>query len=98
MKCAWIAGERSHTARILCRALQVSPSGYYAWRARRPSARTLDNQRLAKRIEQLHDETREPYSAERLWRGLRLQGEACGRDRVRRLRSEHAIQSRRRRR
>ncbi len=98
MKYAWIAGERSHPVRVLCRALQVSPSGYYAWRSRRPSARTLDNLRLAKRIEQLHGETREAYGAERLWRALRLQGESCGRHRVRRLRSEQAIQSRRRRR
>lgn len=57
----------------------------------------MDNLRLAKRIEQLHRETREAYGAERLWRALRQQGESCGRHRVRRVRGEHAIQSRRRR-
>jgi putative transposase len=98
VKYAWIAGERSHAVRTLCRTLQVSPSGYYAWHCRRPSARTLDNLRLAKRIEQLHAQTREAYGAQRLWRALRLQGESCGRHRVRRLRNEQAIQSRRRRR
>jgi len=98
VKYAWIAGEPGHAVRTLCRVLQVSPSGFYAWRTRRPSARKLDNQRLANRIEQLHVETREAYGAERLWRALRLQGESCGRHRVRRLRSAQAIQSRRRRR
>jgi len=95
---AWIEGESGHAVRTLCRALRVSPSGYYAWRTRRPSERTLDNRRLAGRIEQLHRETRESYGTERLWRTLRQQGESCGRHRVRRLRREHAIQSRRRRR
>jgi putative transposase len=95
---AWIEGERGHPVRTLCRALQVSPSGYYAWRTRQPSARELDNQRLVKRIEQLHVETREAYGMQRVWHALRQRGETCGRHRVRRLRRDHAIQSRRRRR
>jgi putative transposase len=58
----------------------------------------MDNRRLAQRIAQLHHETRESYGVERLWHALRQQGEVCGRHRVRHLRHEHAIQSRRRRR
>lgn len=98
MKYAWIAGQKDHSARTLCRALQVSPSGYYAWRSRRPSTRALDNQRLAQRIQQLHTATREAYGTKRLWHVLRQQGETCGQHRVRRLRQRHAIQTRRRRR
>lgn len=98
MRYAWIEGEKGYAVRTLCRALQVSPSGYYAWRTRQPSARTLDNQRLVKCIQQLHVETREAYGSERVWHALRQQGETCGRHRIRRLRRDHGIQSRRRRR
>lgn len=98
MKYAWIRTQDSVAVRTLCRVLGVSTSGYYAWRERRPSARAVDDARLLQRIEQLHVETREAYGAERLWRALRQQGESCGRHRVRRLRCEHAIQSKRRRR
>ena len=93
-----MAGEPTYGVRTLCRALQVSPSGYYAWRQRRPCARELDNQRLLRHIHQLHQDTYEAHGAERMWHALRHQGETCGRHRVHRLRRAHAIQSRRRRR
>jgi len=95
---AWIRAQDGYPVRTLCRVLAVSPSGYYAWRIRRPGVRALDDARLLQRIEQLHVQTREAYGADRLWRALRQQGEACGRHRVRRLRREHAIQSKRRQR
>jgi putative transposase len=98
VKYAWIAGEHDHTVRTLCRALQVSPSGYYAWRSRLPSARAVDNQRLIQRIQELHAATWEAYGTRRLWHVLRQEGETCGQHRVRRLRQQHAIQTRRRRR
>ena len=82
----------------MCRTLGVSPSGYYAWRNRRPSARAQENARLLKRIRCLHVEYREAYGTERLWRALRQQGESCGRHRVHRLRRAGGIQTRRRRR
>jgi len=99
VKYAWIAGQaKEYPVRSLCRALRVSPSGYYAWRSRQPSRRACEDQRLLERIRCLHVQTREAYGTERLWRALRQQGESCGRNRVRRLRRDHAIQTRRRRR
>lgn len=98
MKYAWIHDQAGYPVRTLCAVLGVSPSGYYAWRGRRPGKRAIDNSRLLQRIAQLHVQTREAYGAERLWHALRRQGETCGRHRVRRLRQVHAIQTRRRQR
>lgn len=85
-----------HGVRTMCRALRVSPSGFYAWKARKPSARHLANDQLIARMETLHRENHEAYGSERLWRALKQQGEDCGRHRVRRLRREQGIRSRRR--
>lgn len=98
MKYAWIRDQQGYRVRWLCHALGVSPSGYYAWCARRPGPRAQENARLLQRIEQLHAQTREAYGSERLWRALRQQGETCGRHRVRRLRRVHAIRTKRRQR
>lgn len=99
MKYAWIVTQTaSHSVRALCRALEVSPSGLYAWRDRPPSARAREDERLATMIVQLHHEFREAYGTERLWRELRDRGERCGRHRVARLRRRHAITTKRRRR
>lgn len=98
MKYAWIRDQADYPVRRLCQVLDVSPSGYYAWRDRRPSPRAQDSARLLQRIEQLHVQTRQAYGTERLWRMLRRQGETCGRHRVRRLRQVHAIRTKRRQR
>src|SRR6185295_2994937 len=88
----------THSIRMLCRALNVSASGWYAWRAREPSARARENERLAVTIKNLHHEFREAYGTERLWCELRDRGEQCGRHRVARLRRTHAVTTKRRRR
>jgi len=95
---AWINEQTGHSVMRMCQVLGVSPSGFYAWRHRAPSARALDDARLLQRIEQLHEQTREAYGSERIWQALRQAGEACGRHRVRRLRCEHDIRTQRRRR
>jgi len=35
----------------MCKVLNVSPSGFYAWRSRPVSAREMANRELAKKIE-----------------------------------------------
>jgi len=99
VKYAWIMTQtHAHSIRALCRALQVSPSGLYAWRMREPSATARENERLAVMIRRVHHECREAYGTERLWRELRDRGERCGRHRVARLRRRHKITTKRRRR
>ena len=86
MKYAWITAQGSHAVHTMCKTLDVSTSGYYAWRNRKPSSRMLDNARLLQRIRQLHSVAREAYGTERMWQSLRQNGESCGRHRVQCLR------------
>ncbi len=98
MRYAWIRDQTGYPIRRLCRALNVSASGYYAWRDRKPSPRAEANDRLLERIRKLHVQSRESYGAVRLWHALRREGEACGRHRVRLLRRAHGIEAKRRQR
>ena len=50
----------------MCQELEVSPSGYYAWRSRPPSQRTQANQELVKHIKQVHQDSRQTYGTARV--------------------------------
>lgn len=79
----------------MCRALEVSPAGYYAWRARKPSQRDKENERLVERIKAVHVESRGIYGSPKMYRKLRRDGEAISRKRVARLMKEHGIKAKR---
>jgi len=81
--------------RRMCAVLQVSRSGYYAWRRRPDSRRAQANRTLVERMRQLHAQTKERYGAVKLWRALSALGVACGRHRVARLRRLHGVVARR---
>jgi len=51
---------------LLCRALQVSRSGFYSWLKRSPCKRTEANERLKIAIKVAHKRTRETYGVRRL--------------------------------
>lgn len=69
----------------MCRVLEVSQSGYYAWKRREPSLRVVANEQLATRICQAHKASHHIYGSRRIQAELLAQGEACGRKRVVRL-------------
>lgn len=86
MKYAFIEAQRdSHAVRTLCKALQVSPSGYYAARSRSPSARAVRHSALVTRIREVHRISRQTYGAPRVHAELTAQGDACCRNTVARL-------------
>jgi putative transposase len=87
-----------HSLTRLCTALEVSRSGYYEWRDRKPSARAVENERLLARIRAVHRAAHEDYGAVRTWRALQRAGESCGRHRVARLRRGAGIEAKRKRR
>jgi putative transposase len=70
----------------MCRVLQVSRSGFYAWRHRPESARTQCNHQLMERMRILHRQTREAYGTRKMRTLLAQEGVQCGRHCVARLR------------
>lgn len=76
---------------MLCKAFAVSQSGYFSWRSRPPSARKLEDARLAIEIRAAHRRTRESYGPERLQSDLADHGVSVGVWRLKRLRHEHGI-------
>ena len=77
--------DRRYPIRLMCRALAVSPAGYYAWRARPESPRAVANRDLLTAIRQFHHDSRQTYGSPRIWRALREQGHRVGEHRVARL-------------
>jgi putative transposase len=76
----------------LCRVLDVSSSGYYAWLHRAPSARRQRDLVLGDRIEALHRKSRGNYGRPRLQADLRDEGIRMSDRRVARLMRERNIQ------
>jgi transposase InsO family protein len=76
-----------HSILCLCRALGVSPSGYYAWQKRRgcPGPRAVQNQALAREIKTIHAQSRQTYGSPRIVEELRKEGRRHGRNRIARL-------------
>jgi putative transposase len=95
---AWIKTQTAQPIHRLCQILEVSTSGFYAWRRRNPSNHAREDGRLLERIEQVHVIGREAYGTIRVWKNLRESGESCGVHRVQRLRQQHQILTKRRRR
>jgi transposase InsO family protein len=82
----------------LCRTLGVSPSGYYAWRQRSPSARAKANQRLVTHMRLIHHEVHETYGSPRMHTELVARGLPCNVKRVARLMRWHHLRARHKRR
>ena len=78
--------------RTLCRVLGVSPSGYYAWRDRPPSARERKNRRLLERIREIHAFSRQTYGRPRMYAELRDEGWRVNHKRVARLMALDGLQ------
>jgi len=77
----------------MCKVLNVSSSGYYAWRKRPVSAREVANQQLLEKIEVVHTESHETYGSPRVYHELKAQGVACSENRVARLMRLHHIRA-----
>jgi len=87
-----------HTVQLMCALLEVSRSGYYAFRRRGPSCRDLANEKLVAEIRTVHQRSHGIYGSPRIHRTLAKSGIRCGRHRVARLMAKEAIVARSRKR
>ena len=82
----------------MCRRLEVSSSGFYAWRHRGVSQRAADDHRLRAQIRASHEASGGTYGSPRIHRDLRADDMRVSRKRVARLMREEGLQGHRRRR
>jgi transposase InsO family protein len=75
---AWIE-ERSDEwpIAVLCRVLEVSRSGFYAWRSREASAAHRRREALTTEVEEIHAEVKARYGSPRMHAELVSRGHAC---------------------
>jgi len=93
---AFIQTEKAWPVATMCRALQVSTAGFYAWRRRAPSARAKKDERLKILIHASFAESRKTYGSPRVL--VDLADEHVGRNRIIRLMQAEGLEARVRRR
>jgi putative transposase len=82
----------------LCRVLEVSRSGFYAWEDRDPSKRSMDDEKLCVEIVAIHKASRGTYGSPRVHAELQALGIAVSRKRVARLMRTLGLESPRKKR
>jgi transposase InsO family protein len=74
--------EQEYAVRLMCRVLTVSPSGYYDWDGRAPSARAQDRKQLDERVRAAFDGEKGRIGSPRVSRRLKEQGDTAGHNQV----------------
>jgi putative transposase len=93
MRFAFIAAEKArHSVTILCRCLQVTCSGFYAWAKRGLSTRAQRDLVLRTKLRAFHAASGHRYGRPNLWKDLQEDGEAVSEKRVARLMREEGLQ------
>ncbi|MDB5071412.1 MAG: family transposase, partial [Candidatus Eremiobacteraeota bacterium] len=77
----------------MCRVLEVSKAGFYAWRGRAPSARACDDAALLVQIQRIHKRSRATYGSPRIHAELKASRVRCGRRRVARLMRANGVRA-----
>ncbi len=93
---AFIDAEKvSYPVRLLCRVLQVSRSGFYAWRKRDPSERALEDAKLRPKVRAIFEKSNHTYGSPRIQAELAEDRDcpSVSKKRVARLMSEEALRA-----
>jgi len=77
----------------MCRALNVSSSGYYAWKDRPVSDREQQNKLLAFHIRAIHNETDATYGTPRITKELNEAGIPCRKNRIARIKQKMGLRA-----
>ena len=99
MKYAFIKDhENCYPTSRLCKALDVSPGGYYDWLKRKPSKQTLERQGLLRAIKAIDTEVMGNYGSPRMHFELVDRGHTVSEGRVQRVMQTNDIKAKRARR
>ena len=99
MKFGFVAKHRgAWPVGLMCEALGVSRSGFYAWLTRPRSQRSIDDERLSMQIRQSFVASDRTYGTRRVWHDVLALGGRCGLHRIERLMRGQALRARPRRR
>lgn len=99
MRYVFIRAEKAnYPVTVLCRVLQVSRPGFYAWFKRPESKRASTSRVLRARIRAVHEKSRGTYGSPRVHAALVSEGRRVGRARVAKLMRCEGLRARRRRR
>lgn len=100
MKYAWIGSQcKSFALTEMCALLDVSVSGYRAWkRGGSPDRKRLTDEQMLAMVRAIHIELKGAYGSPRMMRELRSRGFTAGKERVERLMRENGIRARHKRR
>jgi putative transposase len=78
--------EGEFEAQVMCEALRVSRSGYYAWRERGETTQHEQQKAiLVEHIQKVFTDSHQTYGSPRVYAELKAQGLRCSRHRVARL-------------
>jgi transposase InsO family protein len=99
VKFEFIRAEKVHyPVAVLCDVLEVSRSGYYAWRDRPPSARATRHAALSVSVKAVHARSRGVYGSPRVHAELQAQGTVVSQKTVAKAMKAEGIRGRRKRR
>ena len=78
MTFAWIEERRAEwPVTHMCRVLEVSRAGFYAWRSRAPSAAQARREALTEQVARIHAQVKARYGSPRMHAELVGRGHAC---------------------
>jgi len=99
MRFAFVAKHRSiWPVAWLCKALDISRSGFHDWLTRSPSKRSRKDEEITMTIRSSFLGSDRTYGARRVWHDVLAEGFACGLHRIERLMRKNAMKARPRRR
>ena len=87
------AMAQEYPIRELCQVLEVTRSGYYAWRNGQETTRELANRLWTQRIERVYRDKQGRYGSPRVTAQLRREGHVCNHKRVERLMRENGLRA-----
>jgi putative transposase len=85
--------QHAFEVRLMCRALDVSRSGFYAWQTNGPSQHERQDARLRTLIRVAYRTSKRRYGSPRVHAELKAQGERCSQKRVARLMRQEGLRA-----